>query len=234
MKLDEKLHMVRMSIQAVIKDYKTSRLITGTQGIGKSHSIIEELDMSEVNYIHIQGGIKDARTFFMTLTDNNDEDLIIVFDDVNTIFGNKDCREILRVACTNQPIRSITYTDSFLAKNKYKYPSPLDFASKIIVVTNVPKRKIDEGIISRTSAIEIIADKDEIMDYIWDNIEEAPPKDVDLKWKKEVYAYLKDEIGIVHIKQIDFRVFEDCVLWRCADTTEGSAEWRKLVHTVVT
>lgn len=234
MTLPEKMEMVKQSIRAVTRGYKTSRLITGVPGIGKSKAILDELEYEEVNYVHVSGGIKDARTFYMYLFDHNDEDMILFFDDVNQIFSDKDSREILRVAVTNEPRRQILFTDNVLAKKKKQYPTPFEFKSRIIICTNTIKKKIDPAILSRTMAIEIIVDKKEIFKYIGNNLEGAPPHGVatTLEAKQKVYTYIEKEIGVRYLKWIDFRVFEDCVIWFLAD--EVGTEWKKHVYEIVT
>jgi len=232
MTLPEKIEMVRKSVRAVTRGYKVSRLITGIPGIGKSKAVLDELVQEETNFEHISGGIKDARSFYMTLSDKNDEDLILFFDDTNDIFSRKDSREILRVAVLNEPSRKLFYTDSVLEKMKYKYPTPIEFKSKIIIVTNIQKKKIDPAIVSRTSAIEIISTIPEVFEYIGENLEQAPPQKISLEWKKEVYNYIKEEVGVKKVKQIDFRIFEDACVWRAA--SEKCEDWKKHIYEIIT
>lgn len=232
MTLREKIEMVRMSIRAVTRKYKNSRLITGTPAIGKSKAVIDELEIENVKFKHILGGIKSARTLFMTLTENNKKDLVLFFDDVNAILKKEECRELLRVAVSNEKKRIITYRDSWLDKRKRKYPPELNFKSRIIIATNIPRKKIDPAITSRTSAIEILADKYECIEYIKQNLKASPPDNIPLKWKQEVYDYITKEIEMDSVKQMDFRIFEDCCLWRCAEMEPEL--WKKLICTLIT
>lgn len=232
--LEEKIEMIQMSVQALIQEYKQSRLITGTAGIGKSKAVIDELVNSGTNHVHITGGIKDARALYMVLYKYNDPNIIIVFDDTNDIFKKKDCREILRAAVTNEPVRKITYVDNKIIIDGNKSIRPfMDFRSKIIIITNIPKSKIDSAILSRTSPIEIIATKEQIADYVLTCIKDAPPANVDIEWKLECYNFLMKEVGIKHIQHFDFRVFEDCMLWRCAAKEDKPDEWKKYVKALV-
>jgi len=144
--LGKKIDMIRMSVRAVTRGYKTSRLITGTPGIGKSFAVIEEIQSEtehnkDLKYEHISGGIRDAVSFYTILCDNNDENIVLVLDDVNTVFTNKECREILRAATTNVTKRQITYASNKIVKGKTFYRPRTDFFSKVIIITNIPKRK---------------------------------------------------------------------------------------------
>jgi hypothetical protein len=248
--LDEKIDMVRMSVRAVTRGFKTSRLISGVAGIGKSHAVREELEAEKeitgIQYEEITGGIKDAVSFYTMLNDYNDDNLVLMLDDVNTIFTNKDCREILRKATENIPERVITYQKNQIVKGKTFYRNKMVFKSRLVIVTNIPKTKIkriDQGILSRTSPIEIIATIPEIYEWVGANLKEAPPHNVDVNWKKEVYNFIKDEIGVDNLKQFDFRIFEDAMLWYASNVKKSKEtdergdrkiivndQWKSLVY----
>ena len=165
-----------------------------------------------------------------TAPENNDKNKIIVFDDVNTILKDKECVEILRCACTNEPIRVITYSDNVVAKNK-KHVEQLKFYSKIIIITNIPIKKIDEAIVSRTSPVDITATIREIFDYVAEHAKNAPPRKISPALKLDVLKFIKFEIGIDNINRFDFRIFEDSVLWRAS--TDNPEEWKSYIFNLV-
>ena len=238
MGLTDKLEMVRMSVRTVTRGHKTSRLITGVAGIGKSYSVMEELkdeaesaeDGQNFTIEYVTGGLKDARTFYQFLSENNDKNKVIVFDDVNTILKDKECVEILRCACTNDAVRTITYSDNVVAKNK-KHHEKLKFYSKIIIITNIPVKKLDSAIVSRTSPIDITATKAEIFEYVVENAKGAPPRKIAGSFKIDVLKFIKNGIGIENISKFDFRIFEDCCLRRAS--TEVEKDWQSYVYNLV-
>lgn len=235
--LEAKLSMVEKSLQAVIQGYKVSRLITGTQGIGKTFTIRKELDTEEIPYHYVSGGIDDARALYQWLYDHNAKGTIILFDDVNNILRQRKSIEILRTAVTNEEERLVTFTDNVITKKGNKiYRPQMKFKSRIIIVTNIPKAKIDKAIVSRTSPIEIIVSKDEIAEYILKNIEEAPPVILSLEKKMEVFNFIKNEITFGMCNQFDFRYFEDACLWRLAQDGTDDMEpdqWKDYVYTLL-
>jgi hypothetical protein len=110
------------------------------------------------------------------------------------------------------------------------------FKSKVIIVTNIPKSKIDPAIVSRTSPIEIIANKFDMAPYIEANLENAPPANVPVAWKKEAWNYIVKEVGLKNIRHLDFRVFEDVMLWLAASKTEKSSDpgaWKKFAYSIL-
>ena len=235
--LPEKIEMIKMSVRAVTRGYKMSRLVIGVPGIGKSKATLDALEDEGAKIVLIQGGIKNARTMYTTLYDNNDKAIIIVFDDVNSIFMNKDTAEILRIAVSNDKVRRITYNDNNMAKLRGLYEPSFEFKSKVIMITNVPKGRIDKAILSRTSAIEITASKKEIADYVFQNMEAAPPEQIPLKWKKDIFEFITSELKLANVARFDFRVFEDCCLWYAANVSKNgrvSPDWKKHVTTILT
>jgi len=198
-------------------------------GIGKTHVITKTLQGENKKYKYISGGIKNARALYQILHDNNDKNLILVFDDVNEILRNKQAIEVLRTAVTNDPVRHITYTDNKIAKGSRKYKPEIEFKSKIIIITNIPVKKIDKAIVSRTTPIEVIVTPQEVMDNIRINIDQAPPSELETTKKMDVWDFLTDDIGIKRINKIDYRIFEQLCIFRATD----SPKWKKFGYAYV-
>ena len=116
------------------------------------------------------------------------------------------------------------------AKNK-KHKEKLKFYSKIIIITNIPIKKIDDAIVSRTSPVDITANIREIFDYVSENAKNAPPRKIILSHKQEVLKFIKHDIGLDNIYRFDFRIFEDAVLWRAA--TEIEKEWHSYIYNLI-
>lgn len=229
MSLEDKMDLIGMGVMAVIKGYKTASLITGTAGTGKTHKVMEVLDENNAKYKYISGGIKNARALYQVLYDNNDKNLILIFDDVNDILRNKQAVEILRTATTNDKKRSITYTDNKIAKGSRKYKPEMIFESRIIIITNIPIKKIDKAIVSRTAPIEVVINNQEIMDNIRINIENAPPPKLPTEWKLDVWDFLTDEVGMKDINRIDYRIFEQLCIFRATE----DPKWKKFAFAYV-
>jgi hypothetical protein len=221
--LEDKMDLIAMGVVAVTKGFKMSSLISGVPGIGKSRKVIETLKGEGAKYKYISGGIKNARALYQILYENNDRNLILVFDDVNDILRNKQAVEILRTATTNDRIRKITYVDTKITPGSRKYKPELDFESKIIIITNIPIKKIDKAIVSRTTPVEVIVTPQEIVDNIRVNLNDAPPPSLPIKWKQEVWDFIVDVIGISRISRIDYRIFEQCCIFRATE----SPKWMK-------
>jgi hypothetical protein len=243
--------MVRKSIRAVTRGYQTARMITGSKGLGKSYTVVDEVkkeialayDNGKVlKHQVITGGVKDAISFYATLCDYNDPNTILILDDINTILTNKDCKELLRAAVTNTPER----LNAFLGSNKVvrgmrgTYLNKIKFKSKILVITNIPKTKIDPAIISRTSPIEIQATIPELFEWVGKNLENVTSTEIPFEWKLEVYNFIKNELKVSKLKHFDFRAMQDSIMWfaSCVTTDEEGRlhideSWKSYVHTIL-
>lgn len=227
--LQDKMELISMGVIAVVKNYKKSALITGTAGIGKTKKVTDTLNSEGVKYKYISGGIKNARALYQVLYTNNDSKLILVFDDVNDVLRNKQAIEILRTATTNNNTRIITYVDNKITPESKKYKPQFEFKSKIILITNIPIKKIDKAIVSRTTPVEVIVTNQEIIDNIRINLKDAPPPMLPENWKQDVWDFLVDTVGIDRIKRIDYRIFEQLCIFRATE----SPKWKKFAYVYV-
>ena len=249
MTIEDKIQMVRMSIRAITRGYKFSRMVIGQAGVGKTYAVEEELKSEQeklteeyktpFRYVFVTGGVKDALSFYILLCDNNSADTIIILDDINTILTNKDCREILRAAAAPQAERTIHYLSSNkVVRGKTFYHTKTKLLSKVIVITNIPKRKIDPGILSRMSPIEIEATPREMFDWIGINLEKAPPAEMPFAWKEMLYEFIRSELP--NVKHMDFRIWADCCLWVAScmsddnDLKKIDPIWKQYVLQIIT
>jgi len=248
--LEGKLDMVRKSIRAVTRGYTVARCVTGDKGIGKSFTVIDEVDReievaaSEGRILKrqvITGGIKDALSFYATLCDYNDPNMVLILDDINTVLTNKDCRELLRAAVTNEPERLIAYLSSnkVIRGMRGTYFNKIKFKSKIILVTNIQKakaEKIDSGVMSRMSPIEIKTTIPELFEWIGKNLKNVGSETIPFEWKEEVYNFIRDEITLAKVKHMDFRAMQDSLMWYASCVSrdgEVDPQWKQFVHTIL-
>ncbi len=242
MTLNDLMRQINGAVQFVTKGFKTATLITGTAGIGKTRQVtiaLKEQGFSEASdkwsargtsgkkYKIISGDIKNPRALYQLLYDWNDPNLILVFDDVNSILKNKSNVELLRRATTNDKVREIYYSDNKINDTSRKYKPFLEFESRIIIITNLPKKKIDSAIVSRTAPVEIVATFDQIADNIRIELEEIEPKGF-MDEKLEVFQFLVYEARSM-VAQLDFRIFMDALQWRLID----DPYWKKYVLQMV-
>ena len=82
----------------------------------------------------------------------------LFFDDVDQILSKKfeEITKAIRSPGNNRKV--IWYDAKYSSTDSKKYNPELDFKSRVIIVTNMPKRKISGALQSRSAPIEINVD----------------------------------------------------------------------------
>jgi hypothetical protein len=173
-------------VEMVIKGTQPSLLITGSPGAGKTYSVLKQVKDAGLekgkDYVHIKGR-GTAAGLFISLYDNNGK--LIIFDDCDSIFGPGDAVNILKGALDSYEEREISWlVGKPLVSDGKKLPKTFTFTGRVIFISNLPQRKIDDAIKSRSFMIEVA----------------LTPEDMIKKMKKElpmvypeVPLYLREE-----------------------------------------
>lgn len=216
----------------LIKDGKAySLLITGAPGTGKTHTVTDTLKGTD--FIHEKGKI-NTPDLYKILYMNNGKTIVI--DDISKVF--KDGKDILLAALDNKPERSISYR---VQSNKYfdskgltpedieaevmegKIPNKFDFNGKVIFITNIPRDKIDEAIISRSFNIDVNLKSQDMILRIRQIIDKIKPE-VDKELKEELLNFM--EANVDKMKgRLDLRSFDKAV----TIIASGDPDWKRLV-----
>ena len=141
-------------VNLVIKGSQPSLLITGSPGVGKTHVVTELLRDSRKEFIHVKGK-STAMGMYSTLYENNGK--IVVFDDCDSVFASDDTVNILKGALDSYGERNISWISSRPMKTSAgeKIPNSFTFTGSVIFISNLPQRKIDDAIKSRSFVIEV-------------------------------------------------------------------------------
>ena len=141
-------------VKMVIEGKQPSLLITGSPGVGKTYLVTEQLKESGSPFIHIKGR-STAAGMYTALWENNGK--IILFDDCDSVFGSDDAVNVLKGALDSYGERSISWLAGRQLKTGTgeKVPTTFVFTGRIIFISNLPQRKIDDAIKSRSFVIEV-------------------------------------------------------------------------------
>lgn len=175
-------------VKMVIAGKQPSLLITGSPGVGKTYLVSNLLKESGQEFIHVKGR-STAAGMYTTLWENNGK--IIVFDDCDSVFGSDDAVNILKGALDSYGERTISWlTGRPLKSGTEKVPTSFNFTGRVIFISNLPQRKIDDAIKSRSFVIEVA----------------LTPEDMIKKMKKELNAILPESPR--HLKEIAMNFIE--------------------------
>lgn len=141
-------------VKMVIAGKQPSLLITGSPGVGKTYLVTEQLKESGAAFTHIKGR-STAAGMYTALWENNGK--IILFDDCDSVFGSDDAVNVLKGALDSYGERSISWLAGRQLKTASgeKVPTTFIFTGRVIFISNLPQRKIDDAIKSRSFVIEV-------------------------------------------------------------------------------
>ena len=158
--LQRKLQIVRDRTRSVAKGYRNGLHLWGEGGIGKSYSVLSELDHVTANYVLHNSRIT-GRALFDTLKEYPDQ--VHVIEDCEPLFGDHNARCVLRSAMWGQmntehrQERPVTWGI---------FPEQMSFCfdGGIIMISNRPLDNVSElrAIQSRIPTLQLTASNPEL------------------------------------------------------------------------
>ena len=152
------IHHIRQPDHYHHKAQQPSLLVTGPPGVGKTFLITKQLKdaglVSGEDYIHVKGR-STAAGMFITLWENNGK--IIVLDDCDSVFKSEDALNILKGALDSYSVREISWLVGKPLKTStgVNVPKTFEFTGRVIFISNLPQKKIDDAIKSRSFVLEV-------------------------------------------------------------------------------
>lgn len=225
MTLQDTIEYLKASVRMVTRGHENGLVICGSAGIGKSRLVKDVLKDDGVHYKVFSGGIKNTQALFKILSSNNEDNLVIVFDDTDEVM-EKSNSDIMKAALAPGHERIVTWYDAKFTDTSKKNLPQIHFKSSIIIITNKPKNKIPDAIISRTAPIEIKVDIPEVIDNIRINLDGVMTycKEATRAIKEEVLDFIESVLKD-QITHLDYRLFERAVIYRLS----GYPEWKKFI-----
>lgn len=224
MTLRDTVEYLKTNVRLVTRGFENAIIVAGTAGSGKSRLVLQTLKDDKVTFDYFSGGIKNPEALFGVLSKHNAENKLLVFDDSDEILSKK-AEDITKAILGPEKIRKVIWYSAKYKDDNRKFKPELNFKSRVIIITNLPKRKISPAITSRTAPIEINVKIPDLIDDIRVNLDNIMPEFVDITFemKQTVLDYI--ESVVKHIDQFDYRLFFRCV----KIYSSGSPEWKKFI-----
>ena len=167
---------------------------------------------------------------------------MIVYDDCDSILKNKDAINMLKAALDTNKERVISWKSKSTFNpdpletieikkliQKGKLPDHFDFRGRIIFITNIYYKNIDDALLSRSFVIDVTLQAKDVLlriETILDNImRDVPEATYDIK--KQVLDYFKYLVKNNQLKKpMSIRTFIAGVIIRLS----GDENWKRLVR----
>ena len=207
----------------VAKGVRPSLLVVGGAGTGKTFTVMKSVKKAGLkekdDYLVVKG---KTSTFGLYETLFLYHDKLVIFDDCDDVFASGDSRNLLKAALDSYDKRIISwnskitmntsgmkdaekalYDDSLRSSmlqgtwdpKEQKMPSEFEFKGGVIFISNIPKDKMEQAIISRSLTIDVTLSRGEMFERIELVMDNINPGDGSASRadKEEVLSYLKAE-----------------------------------------
>lgn len=205
--INQRFEFMSKFVQMVLNGELVSTMITGDGGLGKTHTVLEELenayleqvdaDVQEMvegeedvdapgDYIIIKG-YATPKALYVTLYENRNR--LVIFDDCDSILKDPTALNILKGALDSYNVRRISWLSKGFIDDGL--PRSFEFKGQVIFISNMSPTKIDKAVKSRTILTDLsmtTKDKIERMRFILPNILPNIAMDV----KEATMDYLED------------------------------------------
>jgi hypothetical protein len=192
-------------VNMVIRGVQPSLIITGSPGVGKTHIVLKELKkagmVEEKDFVHIKGK-SSPYAMFQALYENREK--LIVFDDCDSVFASPDSVNILKGALDSYGERKISWLVKKSEAAAKELPKTFVFNGRIIFISNLPQRKIDDAIKTRSFVLEVALTPKDMLIRMRDQLKEIMPE-VPLPIKEEAVDFIESISNSVENLEINIR-----------------------------
>lgn len=189
----ERFEFIEQFTQLAAKGVIPSMVVTGSGGLGKSHTVLNTLrgmgleedtiGTQDGDFVFVKG-YSTPRNLYTTLYHNNGK--VIVFDDCDSSFKDPIGANIFKAALDSNERRIISWG----AENKDdSVPNRFEFIGKVIFISNLELGKFPQALLSRSMLVDLTLNTEEKIERIEQIFAEETSYEADDK--ADVLAFVK-------------------------------------------
>jgi replication-associated recombination protein RarA len=169
-----------------------SFILTGSGGLGKTHSVLEGLKAKGLkedtiaqdgDFIFIRG-YSTAKALYRTLWEQNGK--VIIFDDADSVHKDPIGANILKAALGSEDKRVISWGAEF--PESESLPNRFEFRGRIVFISNLSQQQFPQALLSRSMRVDLTlntAEKIERINDVFNTI------DGEVDEKEEVLSFIE-------------------------------------------
>jgi len=179
--INQRFDFMKDLVDLVVEGATPSMIITGEPGWSKSHTVQEALQtakMREHQDYTIVKGFSTPKGLYRILFENDDK--LIIFDDCDTVLSDPTSLNLLKGALDSYDKRIIHWH----SEKETDLPPSFEFKGRVIFISNKPKGKMNQALISRSFLVDVSMSKTEKIDRLNSLIEDTDiggPVSVEMK-----------------------------------------------------
>jgi len=156
--INKRFSFLASLVKMVIKEQSVSAIITGDGGLGKTKTVMDQVEINGlvegVDYISVKG-YSTAKGLYNTLYMHQDK--LVIFDDCDEVLKNDIARNILKGALDSYDKRIVHW----ISNKESDIPNEFEFTGRVIFISNMKRHQIHQAIISRSTCVDVSMTIDE-------------------------------------------------------------------------
>lgn len=160
--INKRFDFLSQLTRMVVNGTAVSLIITGEGGLGKTYTALKEIMRKQLvkdkDWFHIKG-FSTPRGLYRILFENNGK--LIVFDDCDEVIEDKVASNLLKGALDSYDEREIHWITK---TSDESLPDSFNFDGRVIFISNLPKEKVPQALLSRAMNIDISMTRQEKID----------------------------------------------------------------------
>jgi hypothetical protein len=159
----ERFEFTDMLCDSLVEGNVNSLLLTGSPGMGKTHSVITGMkrhDLGSADTVTHKGFVT-PRGLYELLYHSNGK--IIIFDDCDSAFDHEISANVLKAALDTYNVRKVSWCSS---KTSSKVPDEFEFTGRMIAISNKNISQIPEAFTSRSVYVDLTMTAEEKIERI--------------------------------------------------------------------
>lgn len=166
--------LLREHTRMLIKENISSLIVRGSHGLGKSYTVLKELDNAGlkegVNYLVVTGFSTPLKLFeTLARTATLERPKLLVFDDVDSLLSSKISVSLLKAGLWpprgSQGRRIITYNSN---SSQVQGPTSINFEGRILLILNDQKQEkiLGRPVFDRCTTFDLSMSNGQLIKYI--------------------------------------------------------------------
>jgi len=222
--INKRFEFLNDLVNMVLKKQMVSLLVTGDGGLGKTKTVMDAVDKAglkeNLDYYMVKG-YSTAKGLYNTLYQQQDK--LIIFDDCDEVLENEIARSLLKGALDSYDTRIVHWISNVISE---EIPPSFEFTGAIIFISNLPKEKIFQPLLSRAANIDVRMTMEDKIKRMENILPKLMPK-VNMDKKKESLDLLTDMRH--ECRDLNFRTLMKVISIR----NSGKKDWRSLAEYMI-
>lgn len=224
--INQRFQFLSSLVRMTCKAKNNSMIITGDGGLGKTFTVMRQVELSglveDEDYVVIKG-YSTAKGMYNTLYHNSDK--LIIFDDCDSVLENDISTNILKGALDSYDKRIVHWVAQSFGENDI--PSSFEFVGRIIFISNKNRTKFPQALISRSTCIDVSMTPDEKIERMRSCLASVRG-DVSMEIKEEALSLLEKYKN--DCTDLNFRTLLKIINIRVNTKEDEDGDWTQLAE----